>query len=126
MGLSDSLAGAMDTTRNYELSKELSLDEVFELIKGAGLPKEITGDFELKKGLFGKSIVFHGPSKMKANLTVKGNKAKLTKVTQSSGSGFSVGGISVSGAGGKGALDKAAAETAFFKALGDALKAILK
>ena len=126
MGLSDSLAGAMDTTRTYELSKELSLDEIFALIKGAGLPEEITGPFDLKKGLFGKSIVFNGPSKMKANLTVKGLKAKLTKVTQSSSSGVSVGGIGVGGGGAKGALEKTAAETAFFKALGDALAGILK
>jgi hypothetical protein len=116
----------MDTTRNYELSKELSLDEIFTLIKNAGLPEEITGAFELKKGLFGKSIVFNGPSKMKANLTVKGTKAKLTKVTQSSGSGVSVGGISVGGAGPKGVLEKTAAENAFFKGLGDALNGILK
>ncbi|MBO4384606.1 MAG: hypothetical protein J5854_04220 [Clostridia bacterium] len=126
MSLSDSLAGAMDTTRTYELSKELSLEEILDLVKNAGLPEEITGAFELKKGLFGKSIVFHGPSKMKANLTVKGTKAKLTKVTQSSNSGFSVGGVPVGGGGVKGALDKTAAETAFFKTLGDALTGIIK
>lgn len=126
MGLSDTLAGAMDNTRIFELTKELSLDEIFELVKGAGLSEEVTGAFELKKGLFGKSIVFHGPSKMKANLTVKGAKAKLTKVTQNSGSGFSVGGVPVGGGGPKGALNKAAAEAAFFQGLAEALKGILK
>ncbi|MCR5610873.1 MAG: hypothetical protein K6F68_03470 [Clostridiales bacterium] len=126
MGLSESLAGAMDTTRTYDLAKELSLDDIFNLIKGAGLPQEITGAFELKKGLFGKSIVFPGPSKMKAKLTVKGLKAKLTKITQSGGSGVSVGGIPVGGGGVKGAIEKTAAENAFFKALGDALTGILK
>ena len=126
MGLSDTLAGAMDTQRTYELSKEYTLEELLELVKGANLPSEITGPYELKKGLFGKSIVFNGPSKMKANLTVKGAKAKLSKVTQSSSSGVTVGGVPVGGGGMGGALDKTAAENAFFKALGDALKEILK
>lgn len=116
----------MDTQRTYELSKEYTLEELLELVKGANLPSEITGPYELKKGLFGKSIVFNGPSKMKANLTVKGAKAKLTKVTVSSTSGVTVGGMPVGGPGVGGVLDKTAAENAFFKALGDALTEILK
>ena len=126
MGLSDSLQGAMDTTRKYDLSKEMSLDEVFALIKGAGLSEEVTGPFELKKGLFGKKIVFKGPKGCTANLTVKGAAAKLVKVTQSSSSGVSVGGVPVGGTSPKGALEKAALENAFFSGLGDALKEILK
>ncbi len=126
MGLSDTLAGAMDTQRIYELSKEYTLEELFELVKSANLPSEITGPYELKKGLLGKHITFNGPSKMKANLTVKGTKAKLSKVTVSSSSGVSVGGVPVGGPGVGGVMDKTAAENAFFKALGDALKEILK
>ena len=126
MGLSDSLAGAMDTKRTYELSKEMSLDEILGLIKGANLPEEITGKYDLKKGLFGSSITFNGPHKMKAVLKAKGNKATLTKVTQSSSSGVSVGGVPVGGMGVGGALDKTAAESAFFKGIGDALTEILK
>ncbi|MBR4430721.1 MAG: hypothetical protein IKS75_05435, partial [Clostridiales bacterium] len=61
-----------------------------------------------------------------ANLTVKGAKAKLTKVTVSSTSGVTVGGMPVGGPGVGGVLDKTAAENAFFKALGDALTEILK
>lgn len=116
----------MDTQRTYELSKEYTLEELLELVNGANLPSEITGPYELKKGLFGKSIVFNGHSKMKANLTVKGAKAKLTKVTVSSTSGVTVGGMPVGGPGVGGVLDKTAAENAFFKALGDALTEILK
>ena len=117
----------MDTTRKYDLSKEMTLDEVFELIKGAGLPEEVTGPFELKKGLFGKKIIFKGPTKgCTANLTVKGTSAKLVKITQSSSSGVSVGGITVGGTSPKGVLEKTAQENAFFSGLGDALKEILK
>ena len=126
MGFSDSLQGAMDTKRTYELSKEMTLDEVFELIKGAGFSEDVTGPFELKKGLFGKKIVFKGPKGCTGNLSVKGNKATLTKVTTSSSSGVSVGGVPVGGGGVGGALEKANQENAFFKGLGDALTGVLK
>lgn len=126
MGFSDSLAGAMDNTRSYELSKEMTIDEIFEIVKVAGIPEEITGAFDLKKGLFGKKIIFNGPKGCTGELTVKGAKAKLTKVTKQAGSGVSVGGVPVGGGGVKGALEKTNLENAFFKALADALGAVLK
>ena len=50
----------------------------------------------------------------------------MVKVTQSSSSGVSVGGIPVGGTSPKGVLEKIALENAFFSGLGDALKEILK
>ena len=122
MGFADTLKGAMDNQRDFELSREMSLEEIMELIKGSGLPADITGNFELKKGLTGKKIEFKA-GKASANLTVKGNKVKLSRVQQG-GSGVSVGGVAVGGM--KKALEKNQAENLFFSALGDALKDVLK
>ena len=122
MGFADTLKGAMDNQREFELSREMSLEEIMELIKGSGLPAEITGSFDLKKGLGGKKIEFKA-GKASANLTVKGTKAKLSRVQQG-GSGVSVGGVAVGGM--KKALEKNQAENLFFSALGDALKDVLK
>lgn len=126
MGFSDSLAGAMDTTRSFELGKKMSIDEVFESVAQAGIPEEIAGSFTLKQGLFGKKVIFPGPKGSTAELTVKGNKAKLTKVTKQTGSVLSVSGMPIGGSGVKGSFEKTNLENAFFKALADELYEILR
>ena len=128
MGLGETLKAATDTTRKYQLSKETTIEEIFELIEKAGLDPAVTGTVKLKKGLFGKSIDFHGNTAAHGVLKVKGAEAKLQKVLvggKKTGSGFSVGGVPI-GANPAGVLEQQNAENAFFSTLGEALKVVLK
>ena len=128
MGLNDTLKASMDTKREYQLANEMTIEEVFALIEKAGLDPAVVGSFKLKKGLFGKSITFKGDTAAQGILKVKGNKAVLTKLLAGGkkvGSGFSVGGVPI-GANPKGVMTQADAENAYFAAVGDALKGILK
>lgn len=125
MGFSESLTEALEYSRNYEFGKEMTLDEVYSVILDSDIPKEITGEYILKNSLFNKKIVFIGPKDCTGELTVKGNKAKLTKITKQTGSGLTVNGIPVT-AGAKGSLDNTNLENTFFKALADALGEILR
>ena len=127
MGLGDTLNAAMDTVRKYTLSREMTIEEVFDLIQSANLPAEVVGEVKLKKGLFGKSITFKNGSEAIPTLTVKGTNAKLQKVTVQNNSRVSVGGVGIPTNGGMaGAMERANAGSAFFTGVGDALNEILK
>lgn len=127
MGFGDAMKGAMDTTREYQLSREMTIEEVFELLQGANLSEDVVGKFELKKGLMGKNIVFNGGTEAVPTLSVKGSKAKLQKVTKSGGSSsVSIGGFKIPKGGMKAEMNKAEAGNAYFAAVGNALTEILK
>ena len=82
MGFTDTLKAAMDSSRKYQLSREMTIDEVYQILVSAGLDPEEVGSFELKKGLGAKSIVFSGGTIAYPTLTVHGSEARLQKITQ--------------------------------------------
>ena len=87
MGFTDTLKAAMDTTRKYQLSRTMTIDEVYQLLVSAGLDPADVGSFELKKGLGGKSIVFSGGTIAYPTLTVHGSEARLQKIIKQKGKG---------------------------------------
>ena len=62
-----------------ELSAPMTIEELFDLMQqnAAAIP----GQFELKKGLMGKTIVFGIYMQEKPVISVKGNTVKITRMT---------------------------------------------
>ena len=128
MGFTDTLKAAMDSTRKYQLSREMTIEEVFQLLTSAGLNPEDVGNFELKKGLGGKSIVFSGGTVAFPTLTVHGSEARLQKVIKQKGKGqFSVLGVRLpNGDTPWSRMNEADQGSAYFKSVGDTLNSVLK
>ena len=128
MGFTDTLKAAMDTNRKYQLSRTMTIDEVYQLLVSAGLDPADVGSFELKKGLGGKSIVFSGGTIAYPTLTVHGSEARLQKIIKQKGKGqFSVLGVRIpNGDTPWSRMSEADQGSAYFKSVGDTLNGILK
>ena len=127
MGLTDTLKAAMDSNRKYQLGREMTIEEVYDLLVSADLDPEYVGKFELKKGLTGKHIVFDGGTVAFPTLTVKGSTASLQKIVKTKGKGqVSVLGFRVpNGDTPFNRLSEADQGSAYFKSVGDALNDVL-
>ncbi len=123
MGMMDAMKGAMDTTRKIEMGSEKSLEEVFEILKNDPGVNAVAKP-ELKKGLMGKSIGFPKQNRTTPKLTVKGSVATLTRVQDTSTSGFSVGGVGIPRGGNK--MNEMELGNEYFKALAEAIENALK
>ena len=66
----------------FTLKDPISLEELYELM--ARNETDFPGRFRLKKGLFGKSIVFDIYMTIKPSIRVKDNIVKITALQQSS------------------------------------------
>ena len=128
MGFTDTLKAAMDTTRKYPLSREMTIEEVYQLLVSANLSPEAVGTFELKKGLGGKHIVFSGGTVAYPTLTVHGSEARLQKIIRQKGKGqFSVLGVRLPNGDTPWArMSEADQGSAYFKSVGDTLNDVLK
>lgn len=127
MGFADTLKAAMDTNRKYQLGREMSIEEVYDILVNANLNPEMIGGFELKKGLMGKHIVFNGGTVAYPTLTVKGSVASLQKIVKTKGKAqFSVMGMWIpNGDTPWNRMSEADQGSAYFKAVGDALNEVL-
>lgn len=90
----DGMKSMMDTKRKIELSSPMELEQLFEHLKAA-IPDEKFGAPELKKGLFGKSIVYPKTSRAIPRIKVKGSTVTISKEMDTSTSSVSVGGVSM-------------------------------
>mgnify|MGYP006873105182 CR=1 FL=1 len=128
MGFTETLKAAMDSSRKYQLSREMTIDEVYQILVSAGLDPEEVGSFELKKGLGAKSIVFSGGTIAYPTLTVHGSEARLQKIIKQKGKGqFRVLGVRLpNGDTPWSSMSEADQGSAYFKSVGDALNKILQ
>lgn len=63
----------------YNLSAPMTLDELYELMNQRWAA-ELPGAYKLKKGLFGKSILFDVYMQVQPKITVKGNLVTCRKM----------------------------------------------
>jgi len=127
MKLTETLQAAMDTTRKYHLNREMTIEEIYDLLVAANLDPEIVGKFELKKGLMGKHIVFSGGTIAYPTLTVKGSEARLQKIVKTQGKGqFTVLGVKLPNGNTPGkVLSDTDKGNVYFASVGDLLNDIL-
>lgn len=122
MGLKDAIAGAMDTEKKIELASEMTIEELFEVLKANGACTQ-WGDLKLKKFL-GKKIAFPKVSRAYATVTVKGKTVTVKKTVESANSGVSVGGVNLNNVG-KNPVDTVAGGNEYFKGVCDAVETAL-
>ena len=77
------------TVEKFALREPVSLEELNDLMVQSGI--EFPGRFKLKKGLFGKSIIFDVLMQIQPRVTVKDNMVIIRKVRSSTK--VSVGGM---------------------------------
>lgn len=126
MGFTDTLKAAMDANRKYQLPREMTIEEVYDLLVSANLNPELVGEFQLKKGLGGKHIVFNGGTVAYPTLTVKGKVANLQKIVKTKGkASVSVLGFRLPNGDTPGKrMSEADQGSAYFKSVGDTLNQV--
>ena len=126
MGLMDTLQNQMDVNRKIELASPIGLDELLVVLEEKVDPS--FGKPVIKKGLFGKAILYPKTSRVTVRITAKNNIVSLTKETDTSSASMSVGGMSFNlskDMRGKNALNTLDAGAEYFKNLADAVSAAL-
>ena len=74
----------MKAAEDYELREPLTIEELFDLMEKSSLAFQ--GQFILKKGLFGKTIIFDTFAEVQPRVSVKNKTVKVRKIETNSGS----------------------------------------